>query len=435
MLPRSWMEAYVRFLLRYRWPVIALSVVITLFLGYHLSHTKIQMNFLDFYPPGHPYTQLAKKHARMFGSANVLVVAVEVKDGDIFNVETLNKINRLTVALIETPGVNPWQVLSIAHPKIRNVIISSTGVKVLPLFHPGPPKEPKDVARIKKAVYTNEGILDFYVSHDNKVALITAGFWESGLDFARMRDRLFALQAQETDANHVIHMTGFPMLFCWIFSYKQWIFYITALTVLSIMALLWFYFRTVQGVLIPLFSGTLSTVWALGFAVYLGFTIDLLMIVVFLLITARALSHSVQSMERYHEEYSRLGDKQAAILQSYLGLFSPALVSIASDGLAILSLAVARIAAMRQLAVISSFWIFTIAISVVTLHPILLSLLLPPRRDPKAGQRLSSKIATGINRTLVRVSRGQVRYATAASFALALLVGVYYSRQLKIGDV
>jgi len=172
------------------------------------------------------------------------------------------------------------------------------------------------------------------------------------------------------------------MLFCWIFGYKEWIFYITALTVLSIVALLWFYFRTIQGVLIPLFSGTLSTVWALGFAGYLGFTIDLLMIVVFLLITARALSHSVQSMERYHEEYFRLGDKNLAIRQSYLSLSSPALVSIASDGLAILSLTVARIAALQQLAVISSFWIFTISISVVTLHPILLSLLLPPRRDP-----------------------------------------------------
>ena len=60
------------------------------------------MNFLDLYPPDHPYTQFAKKHARMFGSANVLVVAVEVKDGDIFNVETLNKIDRMTIALMET---------------------------------------------------------------------------------------------------------------------------------------------------------------------------------------------------------------------------------------------------------------------------------------------------------------------------------------------
>src|SRR5712691_796153 len=435
MLPRRWMEAYVRFLLRYRWPVIALSVVITLFLGHNLSQTKLQMNFLDFYPPGHPYTQLARKHARMFGSANVLVVAVEVKDGDIFTVETLNKIDRLTIALIETPGVNPWQVLSISHPKVRNIQITGAGIRVLPLFFPGPPKEPKDAARIKKAVYTNDGVLDFFVSRDNKVALITAGFWESGLDFARMKERLFQLQAQETDANHVIHMTGFPMLFCWIFSYKRWIFYITGLTVLSIIALLWFYFRTLQGVLIPLFSGALSTVWALGFAGYLGFPLDLLMIVVFLLITARALSHSVQSMERYHEEYSRLGDKHAAILQSYLGLFSPALVSIAADGLAILSLIVARIPLVQKLAILSSFWIFTISVSVVTLHPIILSFLNPPRHNPKAGKRLSDKIYTTINRGLVKISRGNARYVTAVGFVLALLVGTYYSKQLKIGDV
>jgi uncharacterized protein len=435
MLPRRWMEAYVRFLLRYRWPVLILSFLATLFLGYELSNTKIQMNFLDFYPPGHPYTQLSRKHARMFGSANVLVVGVEVQDGDIYNVETLNKIDRLTIAIMETSGVNPWQVRSISHPAVRNTIISTTGVKVLPLFFPGPPKDAQAAAKIKKAVYTNDGILDFYVSRDNKMALITAGFWESGLDFGKMSERLFKLQAQETDANHTIHMTGFPMLFCWIFSYKNWIFYIAGLTICSIVLLLWFYFRTVQGVLIPLFSGALSTFWALGFAGALGFTIDLLMIVVFLLITARALSHSVQSMERYHEEYFRLGDKNAAILQSYLGLFSPALVSIAADGFAILSLAVARIPLVQKLAVVSSFWIFTISVSVVTLHPIILTFLNPPRHDPKAGKRLSDKIYTTINRGLVSISRGNARYATVVAFVVALIGGVYYAKQLKIGDV
>jgi len=435
VLPRQWMAAYISFLLHYRWPVLIVALAITLFLTSQLAHTTIQMNFLDLYPPSHPYLQLYKKHAQMFGSANVLVVAVEVKEGDIFTVETLNKIDRLTITLLEVPGVNPWQVLSISHPKVRNIRVTSAGIDLLPLFSFGPPKTPQDAARIKKAVYTNDGILDFLVSRDNKVALITVGFWESGLNFARMTEHLFRLQAQETDANHMIYLTGFPMLFCWIFSYKPWIFAITGLTVLAITTLLWFYFRTLQGVLMPLFSGGLSTVWALGFAGYLGFTIDLLMIVVFLLITARALSHSVQSMERYHEEYFRLGDKDLAIRQSYVSLFSPALVSIASDGLAILSLAVARIAAMQQLAIISSFWILTISVSVVTLHPILLSLLLPPRRDPQAGQRLSSKMATGINRALVKLSRGNARSAVTASFALVLLVGLYYSRQLKIGDV
>jgi hypothetical protein len=435
MLPRSWMEAYIRFLLAYRWPVLTAALAFSVFLGYHLSNTVIQMNFFDLYPPHHPYMQLMRKHPRMFGSANVLVVGVEVKDGDIFNVETLNKIDRLTVALLETSGVNPWGLRSISHPAVRATKVTGAGIRVLPLFHPGPPKTAEDVAHIKKAVYTNDGILDFFVSRDNKMTLIFASFWESDLKIDRMSERLFALQQQETDAHHVIHMTGFPILFCWVFSYRSWILGITALTVASIMALLWLYFRTAQGVLIPLFSGALSTFWALGFAGFLGFTVDLLMIVVFLLITARALSHSVQSMERYHEEYRRLGDKDAAIRQSYLSLFSPALVSIASDGLAIFSLVVARIAAVQKLAIISSFWVFTIAISVVTLHPILLSFLNPPRHDPKAGKRLSDKIYASVNRTLVRISRGPVRYAAALSFAVLLLIGLYYAQRLKIGDV
>jgi uncharacterized protein len=435
MLPRKWMEAYLHFLLRYRWSVIAFSTLMTLILGNYLSQTKIQMNFRDIIPPNHPYTILARKHERMFGSANILVIAVEVKDGDIFTVETLNKIDRITRDLLETPGVNPWQILSISHPKVRNIQISASGIRALPLYFPGPPKEKADVARIKKSVYTNDGIFDFFVSRDGKVALITAGFWESGLDFGRMRERLFQIRDRETDATHSIHMTGFPMLFCWIFNYEAQIFYITGLTVLSIIALLWFYFRTVQGVLIPLFSGVLSTLWALGFAGLLGFPIDLLMIVVFLLITARALSHSVQSMERYHEEYFRLGDKDAAILQSYLGLFSPALVSIAADGLAILSLAIARIPLVQKLAVVSSFWILTISVSVVTLHPIILSFLPPPRRDSKAGTRLSDQIYTTINRGLVKISQGEARKVVLAGFVVALLVGWYYSQQLKVGDV
>lgn len=435
MLPRKWMEAYLHFLLRYRWYILAASLLVTLFLGYHLSHARVQMNFRDMVPPDHPYMQLRAKHARMFGSENILVVAVEAKNGDIFTVETLNKIDRLTVALLETSGVNPWQVRSISHPAVRSTQITSAGVRALPIFFPGPPKDAKDVARIKKAVYTNDGILDFYVSRDHSVALITAGFWESGLDIPRMQERLFALRDKERDTNHEIYMTGFPVLFCWVASYKHWFFSITVLTVVSIMVLLWFYFRTVQGVLIPLFSGALSTLWALGFAGLLGYSIDLLMIVVFLLITARALSHSVQSMERYHEEYFRLGDKHAAIMQSYMGLFSPALVSIASDGLAILSLVIARIPLVQKLAVLSSFWIFTISISVVTLHPILLSFLNPPRRDPRAGQRFADRIYTGINRALVNVNRGSGRYVMVASFAVALLIGFYYSHHLKVGDV
>src|SRR5206468_7902627 len=227
----------------------------------------------------------------------------------------------------------------------------------------------------------------------NTAALITAGFWEEGVDFRNLYDRMLRIRQEiEKDGRHRVYISGFPMLYAWVFSYKNYIMTVIGATMLIIVALLWFYFRTFTGVWVPLFSGSLSSLLALGLAGYFGFNLDPLVLVVLVLITARALSHSVQSMERYHEEYHRLQNKQAAIMASYLSLFSPAIVSIMADGFAILTLALAHIPLIQKLAYVSSFWVFTIFISVVTLHPILLSFIPPPPPDPQAGTRFSDTI-------------------------------------------
>ena len=140
----------------------------------------------------------------------------------------------------------------------------------------------------------------------------------------------------------------------------------------------WVEFRSWQGVVVPLFSGMLSAVWGLGFAALWGLSLDPLVLVIPLLISARAHSHSVQSMERYHEEYHRVGDKKAAIIKSYTEIYAPAMVSLLADGIATLTLLVARIPLIQNIAIMCSFWIASIFVSVVTLHPIILSYTSPP---------------------------------------------------------
>jgi hypothetical protein len=72
-----------------------------------------------------------------------------------------------------------------------------------------------------------------------------------------------------------------------------------------------------------------------------------------LLISARAHSHSVQSMDRYHEEYFQLKDRDRAIVKSYIEIFPPAMVAIAADSLATLTLLVARIPLIQNLAILA----------------------------------------------------------------------------------
>ncbi len=208
--------------------------------------------------------------------------------------------------------------------------------------------------------------------------------------------------------------------------------YVLLATGVAMIALLWFYFRTLQGVIIPTFSGLMSAVWGLGFAGVCGLTLDPLVIVVFVIITARALSHSVQSMERYHEEYFRLHDKEAAIIKSYISLYAPAMVSILADGSATLTIAVASIPLMQKLAFVGAFWILSIFFSVVTLHPIILSFVRPPTEHKR--QSIFDRMATAASEQLILLAIGGWRWAVAGLFVVTMIFGLYYSHQLKTGD-
>ena len=78
---------------------------------------------------------------------------------------------------------------------------------------------------------------------------------------------------------------------------------------------------------------------------------------------------------------------------------------------------------------------FTIFISVVTLHPIILYYIPPPPHDPKAGKRFSDKLYNSVNRMMVRISQGMLGTAVLGSFTVALAIGMVYAQNLKIGDV
>ena len=436
MLPRRYIEKYLFFLLRYRWPVIAVTGAATAYFVYFmLYHMAIFTNFFDLYPPGHPYIQLYTKYRDMFGTANVVLITVEVKNGDIFTTpETIKKVDRITLDLLHNlPGVNGEQVISITHPKLKTALTAGSGIKVVPLTYPRLPEDKEDLAFMRQKVYTTEGVRGFFVSPDDKATLIVAGFWEEYFDLVGMWAKLQEIVKREEDANTKIYVTGFPILYAYFLQMKQPMFYVLIASIATMIVILWYEFKSWQGVWIPVFSGTLSAIWGLGFGGLVGLSLDPLVLVIPLLISARAHSHSVQSMERYHEEFHRLGDRDAAIVKSYTEIYAPAMVSLLADGIAILTLYVARIPLVQKLAVLCSFWIISIFISVVTLHPIILSLVNPPKQT-EAVPNLFSKLYDRFAEFLIWLATGWRRGAMAVALAVLLAIGLYGSSQLKVGN-
>ncbi|MEO0249523.1 MAG: MMPL family transporter, partial [candidate division WOR-3 bacterium] len=310
---KTFAERYVLFVLRHRLILLTAIVLITAFFSYRIYHLKIATDFFSLYPPRHPYIQLYNQYRKMFGSANVLVCAVEVKTGDIYNWETLEKVTRITKALQQIKGCNPSQLISLTHPKLKNIRVEAWGIKIDPVLHRGIQKNAAGLQQIKHAVYTNEGIRGFYVSPDDRATAIYAGFWEEGVDPLILYQGIRRILAEESNQNTNIYFTGYPALYAYIYHLAPQVYTVLAATLGLMILLLLLYFRTWQGVVMPVASAGVSAVWGLGFAGLLGYPLDPLVLVVPLIITARALSHSVQSMARYHEEYLRLQDKRLAI--------------------------------------------------------------------------------------------------------------------------
>jgi len=395
MIPQRWIEAYLRFLLKYKRSTIIVVSLLTAFFGYHLSSIRLHTDFFDFYPRQHEYIRFYNEFRRMFGSANIMSVILEVKDGDIYNPETLQKLDRITKYMVETKGVVPTQILSIAHPKVRSFSAAEGTISIREIFYPTVPQTQADADRVRFSVYSNRGVRGVFVSHDDTAAVVHTGFWEEALDFRYLSDRMDALVAEEQDDRHTIYITGFPWLYTSVLQYASDLYYVFGATVIALSFLLYSYFRTWTGIWVPIFSGVLSSIWGLGIAALLGFNLDPLVLVIPIFLTARALSHSVQSMDRYHEEYHRLRDKNQAIIASYSHLFAPAIASIVTDGIGLLIVAVAPIPLIQKIAIFASFWVVSIFISVVTLHPIILAYINPPPEAPHKNPNPPVSIGVG----------------------------------------
>ena len=120
-------------------------------------------------------------------------------------------------------------------------------------------------------------------------------------------------------------------------------------------------------------------------------------------------------MDRYHDEYYRLKDRHAAIVASYSYLFAPAIASNRYRRDRTAHHRGSPIPLIQKIAIFASLSIVSIFISVVTLHPVILSYI-QPAQTAHASRGLRS--AFGSRRSSLPSAAPHLACTGAASFHL-----------------
>src|SRR5580658_5320073 len=129
-MAERFVHSIVRFTLRYRWFSLAWLAAITLFFAHFALSVEIYSQFSDLLPQAHPYIKAYNHFAKTFGSANTISLSIEVKNGDIFNAHTLQKVKYATEKVDDIDGVDHYAVMSVTDVKVRKLTATSGGLIV-----------------------------------------------------------------------------------------------------------------------------------------------------------------------------------------------------------------------------------------------------------------------------------------------------------------
>ncbi len=175
----------------------------TLFLGYQASQLRPDAGFEKQLPLGHPYIQVFKQYQKDFGGANLVLFALVQKQGDIYNAEFLNTLQKATDEVFFLPGVDRARVSSLFTPDVRFIEVVEggfSGGNVVPAdYQPTPEMLERVRANVGKSRHVGR-----LVANDHSGAMIFSELLEfdpltqKKLDYVRTAYRLEDLRGQFT---------------------------------------------------------------------------------------------------------------------------------------------------------------------------------------------------------------------------------------------
>jgi len=368
--------------IRFRAWVVAIVAVFTTFFLFVALNGEVRTVFSDLMPSTHPYIKVHQEFKEKLGGSNLVSIMLEVKEGDIFRYEILKKIQEITSDLRLIPAVNDYQIISLASRKIKDVEAGTYGIVSTPLMWPHVPNTPEEINKLRESVLSNYLVYGTYVSMDLKAALITLDFIERGLDYEIAYKEITKLVDLHRDDTVTIRVVGEPILQGLVNTFLPKTAFLFLIAIAFLLLLLFvFFMRSYRGSVLPVVSAIVSAIWALGLASLLGINFDPLGVVVAFLITARVISHSVQTTSRFDLMISEgVGTSKAAAQSSLAQLIKPGLLAVITDVGGILVVAFAPIPLLQKTAVIGAIWVGCIAITGIVLTPVLLSWVPHPDR-------------------------------------------------------
>lgn len=435
-------SALTRGVFRFRLPILLLSLLATLYLGWQASFVQPDTRLERLIPGSHEFVKNARNFlgTESVGDSSIVRVAVAREEGSVFDYDYLVKLQKISDDLSLLQGVDTSSVNSLWSPGMLWFAITPLGYDSGPVIDIATFDDSSESMDIIRTNVFRAGLVGSYVSNDFKASMIDFQVLpinpatQQPLDLNEFSERLERVRQQHQGDGISIHVIGDVKKvadlvdgFTQVAAFFLIAFLITA-------ALLFHYSRCVKSTLIPLVCSVVAVVWQLGIINMLGDGLGVFSVLVPFLVFAIAVSHGVQVINAIAHETAKGETHFNAARVTFHHLHKAGLVALLSDGIGFATLFMIDIGAIKDLALAASVGVALVIITNLILLPVLMSYVGVSRRCVEHAQyKLEAKSALWEGLAHFAEPR-MARIAVLTGMVLAGL-GVWYSQDLKIGDL
>ena len=377
-------------LIAWRKGLLALFVLLTLALGYSATHTQLDPGFNKQIPVRNEFMVNFLNFSQYFTGANRFLVSVKWKgEGDIYNREYLDTLNKVTGDVFFINGVSRASVTSLFTANVRYIEITEEGffgdVVVPPRFT----GSTEDLAQVRSNI-ARSGQIGRLVSNDLKSSMVRADLQDldpqtgKPVSYAEVAKRLEDIRAKYSNDDIEINIVGFAKLVGDVIEGLTTVisFFVIAFVITGLM--LWLYSRSWRLTLVALAVALLPVVWLLGLLPLLGLGIDPMSILVPFLIFSIGVSHAVQMTNAWKQDVLAGSSSVQAAHSAFCKIFIPGSLALLMNALGFGVIMLIDIPIVHELGVTACIGVMLMIITNKLMLPIILSYL---KLEPSALAR------------------------------------------------
>ncbi len=412
------MEKFLNKLLNYKWVVLIVILLITVFFFLQMKgKSRMETNLDEYMPKDHPAFIYSDKMEALFDIKDGIIIALQNKNG-VFNTATLDTLKQLTRRFQKMPEIDKNDVTSLY--TADNIVGSEDGMDVK-RFYKRVPKTPEKLEDLKKKVENNEMIFGRLVSTDETVTVIIAEIGDSVFTQEFYNRILATTKASETK-DIKIYVAGRPIVEGTLAllgpeDMKRMV----PIVIVVIMLVLFFMLRSFKSMLITMLVVFISTIWVFGLMAWTGipiYSVSTMIPVMLIAIGVAYGIHLYSHLHMYLQEHPD-ADKKNAMEDMIHFMWKPVMMTAVTTAIGFLSLLTSQVYPIKYFGLFTAFGVMVAFMLSLIFIPAMVMIFGLPKAKKSRKQDDEEVKQDGL---AARFARGVIKYRYISIIATAVIV-------------